>query len=329
MNSMKVFITSAYPYHADKNFTTSYLRESAQIDHFKVHSLTEDPEEADIIIFAERQQGEDPFYFEVTRNEIYKCYKHKSYLYHDYFLTINRIQTITPVLEAKYYDPIFNQPFSYISGWISGKTVQPATENQQKDFLFSFVGTKNTHPLRNKLFEIQRIGCYISDTSAIQPWQLSEAEFKEYEEHYYSISLRSKFILCPRGLSANSYRLYESMEMGVAPVIISDEWVPTVGPQWQDFSIQIPEAAVDEIPRILEQRAADALRMGKLARQAWEEWFARDKQFHYLTEACLKLHATRSQVNWSTYLKQYRRMLEPEEAKNLLRHCKRKLFRLF
>lgn len=326
---MKVFITSAYPYHADRNFTTSYLKESAQIDPFKVHCLTEDPEAADIIIFAERQQGEDPFYFEVTQSKLYQRYRHKCYLYHDYFVTVNRIQTVTPVLEAKYYDPVFNQPFSYISGWISGKTVQPATENRQKDFLFSFVGTSNTYPLREKLFGIKHPDCYLLDTSAIQPWQLSETEFKEYEEHYASIGLRSRFVLCPRGLSANSYRLYECMEMGVAPIIISDEWVPTLGPQWQEFSIRIPESAVDEIPRILEQRAANAVRMGTLARLAWEEWFARDKQFHYLTEACLKLHAARSQVNYATYLKQYCRMLEPQQAKSLLRHYKSKLFQLF
>jgi len=322
---MKVFITSAYLYHEKDNYTPCYLSESANNDLFRVHELVDNPAEADIIIFAEHHPDADPYFFGVLRNDIYKKYKSKCYLYHDHDNTIALIPYITPSLSQKHSDPIFNQPFSYIVQLSPNNVIREYAAVEKKKFLFSFMGTSRTHPVRKEIFAITYDRCYLLDTLNKNSWELSNETKADYQKSYAKACFQSKFILCPRGNGPNSYRLYESMEMGIAPVIISDDWVPTAGPKWEEFSIRVAESDVKKIPEILEKCEADSERMGELARQAWVEWFAKDKQFHYLAEACLKLHAARHQVNHATYLAQYLRFLEPFHARNLLRFYKNRL----
>ena len=325
---MKVFLTSAYPYHPTDNFTPEYLKESAAVDSFKVHEVVEHPEAADIIVFAEHHPDHDPYFLKVLTNRIYRKFKHKCFLYQDSDITIPLIQNISPSLEQSHYDSAFSQPFSYIIQ-LSPNPIIRQTLSNEKRFLFSFVGTSRTNPIRKKVFELTHPACYLLDTFDKNSWQLSEEEKLVYQENYARVSLESKFILCPRGIGPNSYRLYESMEMGVAPVIISDEWVPTIGPAWETFAIRIPESDIGRVVELLEAREPEALEMGRLARQAWEEWFAKDRQFHYLTEACAKLLATQSQLKPSFYIRQYKRFLEPFHTRNILRFCKKTAVRYF
>src|SRR2546430_7005512 len=41
---------------------------------------------------------------------------------------------------------------------------------------------------------------------------------------------------------------------GRVPVIVSDDWVEPTGPNWDEFTIRVPEGAVADIPRLLESR---------------------------------------------------------------------------
>src|SRR4051812_44583216 len=111
---MKVFLTTAYKYNPGYNFATSYITESAAVDPFKVHHLVTDPKDADLIIFTEHHPSSDPYFFEIFKNNIYKTYKHKCYLYHDSDNTISLIPNVTPSLELSNFSEVFNQPFSYI-----------------------------------------------------------------------------------------------------------------------------------------------------------------------------------------------------------------------
>ena len=52
-------------------------------------------------------------------------------------------------------------------------------------------------------------------------------------------------MICPRGWGSSSIRLFEVMEMGRVPVIISDAWV-NEAPKWADFSVRVSEADVFE-----------------------------------------------------------------------------------
>ncbi|HEV2427567.1 MAG TPA: exostosin family protein, partial [Acidimicrobiales bacterium] len=77
-------------------------------------------------------------------------------------------------------------------------------------------------------------------------------------------------------LGTATYRLFEVLAAGRVPVILSDDWVPPKGPDWDSFSIRWPEARIPELPAELERRQAEAPVMGIRARQAFDEWFALD-----------------------------------------------------
>ena len=73
----------------------------------------------------------------------------------------------------------------------------------------------------------------------------------EEKREYVQDILLSKFVLCPRGWSPATYRLFEVMELGRCPVIISDDWVPIDGVPWQDCCLVIRQKDVASCANIL------------------------------------------------------------------------------
>jgi hypothetical protein len=65
----------------------------------------------------------------------------------------------------------------------------------------------------------------------------------------------------------------ESMSLARAPVIISDEWVPIEGPDWNQFAIFISEEQLEQLPTVLRRCEDRWEEMGRNARAAWERWF--------------------------------------------------------
>jgi hypothetical protein len=88
--------------------------------------------------------------------------------------------------------------------------------------------------------------------------------------------LDAKFSLCPVGLAPVSFRIFESMALGRAPVLIADDYVYPRGPEWAAFSMAVPEREVTQLGERLARREAEAELMGRNARAAWERYFARD-----------------------------------------------------
>lgn len=91
----------------------------------------------------------------------------------------------------------------------------------------------------------------------------------------YVTSLRlSKFILCPRGNTVSSIRLFETMKAMRVPVIISDNYVLPQGIDWDKCAIIVKEKNINKIPLLLKQHAGDWKEMAISARKAWEENFS-------------------------------------------------------
>ena len=64
--------------------------------------------------------------------------------------------------------------------------------------------------------------------------------------------------------------------MGRPPVIISDEWVPVAGLDWNQFAVFVEERHLRHLPAILREREPDWENMAQRAREAYESWFRRD-----------------------------------------------------
>ncbi|SDW04535.1 Exostosin family protein [Thiocapsa roseopersicina] len=100
-------------------------------------------------------------------------------------------------------------------------------------------------------------------------------------------------MLCPRGFGSSSFRLFEAMKTGRAPVILADDWIPPVGPEWDRFAIIVPESDVTSLPQLLEAREAESVNMGELARDAWETWFGKSVVFQSTVDWILDLQRDR------------------------------------
>jgi hypothetical protein len=107
---------------------------------------------------------------------------------------------------------------------------------------------------------------------------------------YVEQILNSSFALCPRGWSPTTYRLFEVMALGRCPVIISDEWVPIEGIEWQECSVRIAESDIRRIPDLLSGRSADAERLGANARKVWEEFFSIERRNRFYLNAIVDLY---------------------------------------
>jgi len=115
---------------------------------------------------------------------------------------------------------------------------------------------------------------------------------KEKQEYVDDILL-SKFVLCPRGWSPVTYRLFEVMELGRCPVIISDDWVPVNRVPWQECSIVIKESDVAYCADILTQQESNAERLGRAAREVWESHFADAAKFREMLDFIIELRDKR------------------------------------
>lgn len=320
---MKIYICSAYPYHDYHNFASWWLKNVAQANPSDKYQLVEDPEKADSILFTEHHPPQDPYFFKVLNHPLANKFREKCYLYNDSDKPLAIIPTISPSFEKDYFDEKFNRSGPYIARHTENSAVVYRENRTEPAYLFSFIGAARTHEIRKLIMNLSYEHSFLKDTSDKNLWQLSEEEKKLFEKQYVDVSLKSKFVLCPRGVGTNSYRLYETMEMGIAPVIISDQWVPMEGPAWDKFSIQILEKDVLNIPDILKSREKDYQIMGQIARKEWEKWFRKEVSFEIIANMVHELHLNRTKYSRLDYYKNFLQFTRSFHFRNLLRHFKK------
>lgn len=159
-----------------------------------------------------------------------------------------------------------------------------------KTLFYSFAG-QDSSPLRLQLFQKKSKRSdvlIINMTSCFNAHQHKEDHLRHQEE-YSKMIARSKFVLCPKGTSGASIRLFEVMQMGVAPVIISDDWILPRGPRWNEFAIFVKEKNLDHLDEILEQYEGDYVSMGRKAHEAYQKFFSNEVYFDYLVDQCIDI----------------------------------------
>jgi hypothetical protein len=320
----RVFITSSQSGPNAWQAIEKRLRELYELSN-KQYELVDDPDAADIILIGIERA--DDWGLSLLDNETIGKSPDKSFSIHDagypiflhhgvYSSTRNSMLSHGRVRTGSYtlYNKRLWNPF------VQSHVVSDA-DFREKEFLFSFVG-RQSHPVRRQLFELtfHRPDILILDSSAFNLWSddfnKTDASARHY--HYYRSLLKSKFSLCPRGTGTGSMRLFESMQLGVAPVIIADGWDYPVGPRWSEFSIGVKEKHIRELERIIESHEGSYELMGRAARTAYDTHFAEDVYFNYIVESCLDI--MRSQPIPETIYWQLRApILSAIRAKNSLR----------
>lgn len=284
---MKVLITSAY---GDPE-PVSTFRNYASRDRFGVHSVAENADEADIILFIENSQlDDDPFFGQLRRHPLVREYPEKCFMYNEHDRPYCALPGVYLSMPAPHFDytrqracgPIFtrNPYVEHIAG--SGRT---------PDLLYSFLGGRNA-PVRDGVFALRDPEAFIKDTSGFDAYE-EKLNFNDPARRYADVLERSRFFLCPRGVGTGTGRLQEVMQSARVPVILADDWVAPEGPAWDSFSLRIPEAEVHRVPDLIRQHDARWADMARESRRNWEEWFAPEVTFHRLTEACADIFRTR------------------------------------
>lgn len=323
---MKLYLTSAYPMSAD-NFGPQWLKRWAKSDPFGKHQITDDPHIADLIVFVENHPWHDPYFFRVLRSSLYRKYRRKCFLYHDHDYVVPLVRGIYPSIEKRYYQKDHTRSLHYLARMCVNESIIYSPPQGELPYLFSFVGSSRTHAVRREILKLSHSRCILKDTAGQHAW-LMDAEAKtNFEDFFASTTMASKFVLCPRGIGTATYRLFETMEMGRAAVIISDEWVPFAGPDWEAFSIRVREKDVRDILGLLEAAEPHWKEMGAHARREWEKWISPEVSFHRLAEACAELHAVGGGRSVLSAVRPWLRFSEPFHFINLLRYFRNNYWR--
>jgi Exostosin family len=143
----------------------------------------------------------------------------------------------------------------------------PLPTHAQRQHLWSFLGRTETHPIRAQL------------ARAAEHWahgyfRASKSGDSLGFEAYNDALRQTRFALCPRGFGPASIRIFEAMQAGCVPVIISDQWCAPVGIEWDQCSLRLKESQIDQLPAMLERYADQSDQLGAAARRAWELHFS-------------------------------------------------------
>jgi hypothetical protein len=263
------------------------LLRSAAMDRFGIHTTLDDPQSADLILFANGYEA--GFYFERVRSHVLlRSFREKSYLFSSVDRVIPFIPGVYASIERSWYWPAWARSGHYL-GIQETEELRFEAERSAPKYLFSFLGSRATHAVRERVLRLRHPDALLVDTSG------HRADLPlELRARYAEAIHDSQFVLCPRGGGAATFRLFESMMLGRVPVVISDEWVPPSGPDWDRCSLRVRERDIDLIPTMLEQRVDDAAVMGENARTTWLDWFSDSASFHRIIDWCLDLHRLRS-----------------------------------
>lgn len=278
------------------------LRETDQVGIFtdhacysKSHNIVSSPTEAEIILILGASAREPR---QLLEHDIYKSYPDRCVVYteeDDYLPLLPTIHTNAKIGLHTRIGRVFNYAHISRNGRHQNRFVgeseaaPPIGTRAQKKYLFSFLGG-STSILRKRLFNLKfrRDDILIENTSAYWHWDNSQPDREARQRRYAETLAASHFVLCPRGAGAGSSRFFEVMAAGVAPVLLSDAYELTPGPAWEQFLIRVRERDIARLPAILEPQLASAAERGRLARQAFDEYFAIDREFDRIVELAVR-----------------------------------------
>lgn len=318
---MRVFLTKS-PTDRQR-VALDRMIESAKRYSGDEYSIVESPEEADLILYLE-DWDTDQLLRQVRRDPLYRKYRRKCIVIHENAGNVPLLPGIFASIHPRYAKPEWARAGSYI--WMMRDSWCPDYRPDAK-YLYSFIGSAYTHPVRQRILQLDDERAHLEDTGPITQYMRYKAsltEKKAWQRRYDRSLAESAFVLCPRGVGSNSIRLYETMRAGRVPVVISDALVLPDGPDWNSFLIRVSESDVESIPQLLKNAESRHDEMGLRAKHEWNAWFSADNMFETFANWARELQANRvdgpvrRRLRWSL-------ALTPTYFMDFARYYKRKL----
>jgi len=257
----------------------------------KSHEIVSDPSAADVILIFGASALEPQRLLEFGH---YKAFPERCAIYtedDDCLPLIPGVHTNAPISEHTRIGRIFNYAHITRNGQFQNHFLEETTSpvpigmKAEKRYFFTFQGG-STSILRKRIYNLKfnRSDVLIENTSAYWHWDDSQTDRLERQRRYAETLAASHFVLCPRGAGVGSSRFFEVMAAGVTPVLLSDDFALPPGPAWDTFLIQVRERDIAKLPEILEPYLESAAERGRLARQAFDEYFSIGREFDRIVE---------------------------------------------
>ena len=148
---VQVLLLSAAPVKAGNDYNRGAfrkLRDSAAVDSFGTHSLTDDPSAADLILFAELY-GAGAYFQSVRRHPFVNKFREKCFLFCSNDFVIPFLPGIYASIERRWSSERTRSGF-YL-GVSENEFVDFTPPNEKLPYLYSFLGTLETDPVRRNL----------------------------------------------------------------------------------------------------------------------------------------------------------------------------------
>lgn len=241
--------------------------------------VVDNPNNADVIIFQNHS------YAYIKQSRYYQNYKKKCIV----LTETDKPNYFLPGVYASGYNHLLSKGRikTYCYFYTNRNTLKKnqfideyKNKRLKEKYLFSFIGG-STSWVRKRLFKLYKH--QVDDNFLIQSsddynhWDSNVTTLlskRDKQESYVKNVKESLFYLCPRGAGHGSIRLFEVMELGISPVIISDNWILPEGPDWKEFAVFIKEKDISKIRTILKALSHEASDRGIKAQKAYNLYFS-------------------------------------------------------
>lgn len=267
------------------------------IDAIEAHEgvdLASDATSADLIAFFESWSTQQPSYVHtLQRDPFLAAHWKKLYTINDDDIVPGLLPGLYTSLERHTFDPTIHRACAYPRTY--NDEVEKPQDPVEPEVLATFRGTRGSSPLRDRLADA------LDGADNVRITLINE-QFHNHSDtqksDYVHDILSAYAVLCPRGWSPSTYRMYETMALGRCPVVISDDWMEIEGVDWNECSIRIAEDQFAQIDSILAERAEDLPRLGKNAQRAFKAHFSSKTRASFFIDQLLELDANRSQRDY-------------------------------
>jgi hypothetical protein len=256
------------------------------------HQLTGDPKAAELIVLA----GDLESLADARANKLIQQYPEKTMAYSEIDALIPYVPGVYgSASKPKLIDLRRTQSNIYFSRY--GTSLNPEMRHrpdEAKEFLFCFRGRKDCRVRANIIdFPYNRADVQVMEATAFMHWSDGIVGRRQAQKEYADALAASHFALCPRGMGFGSNRLFEVMEMGIAPVLLADRYALPPGPDWDSFMLIVPEQDFARLPELLDAHVAESRVRGQKARKAWEEFFAPEVIFDRMIDQMCEIRRQR------------------------------------
>ena len=285
------------------------------------YEMIDRPERADIIIFWEPHQDSQVVWIPRLRaHPLVREFPNRVFVVSDEDWPLGLLSGLYTSLPARRHHAHRHRAWLYYQTQNRHLEARRASRPVSAPPNLAVFWGANSHPLRGRLFEqadvLARQGILTKATQLHQFANPHDPQLKPLQLAYIDAILDAKFSLCPMGNATGSHRLQESMALGRAPVIISDDWVPVADLVWERFAVFVAEKDLHYLPSILREHEARWQEMGDLALQVYESRFSQGVFAARAVEQIVAIYEARTHDE-RDFFSQWDRIIEDEGLRSL------------